>query len=79
MRNRFKTRKATARPIRYAGHDDDPAQPACSPSPTPPDEKALVESAEGRLSVSMCSDRPSVASDYLDGHFEASSFELPRR
>lgn len=83
MRNKFKTRKSTARPTRYTGHngdaygdslrDRDPALP--SPPRTPP-EKALIESEE-RFSMSRL-DRPSMMSD-RSGRFEQMSFELPRR
>lgn len=89
MRNKFKTRKSTARPTRYTGHagggsdaygrdplhNRDPALP--SPPRTPP-EKALIESEE-RFSMSMFDGRPSMMSDDRDGRFEQMSFELPRR
>lgn len=94
MRNKFKTRKTTARPTRYTGHvDHDPtsarAQPLPSPPRTPP-EKALLESEE-RYSMSGFDQRPSMMSDrtsdlgpFADraadrGAFEQMSFELPRR
>ncbi|CAN8103921.1 unnamed protein product [Discula destructiva] len=89
MRNKFKTRKATARPTRYMGHggdhgdhgdhspfnDRDSALP--SPPRTPP-LKALIESEE-RYSMSMWDHRPSMMSDRDGRHFEQMSFELPRR
>lgn len=85
MRNKFKTRKSTARPTRYTGHTGDGAyggdplrnrDPALPSPPRTPPEKALIESEE-RFSMSMF-DRPSMMSD-RDGRFEQMSFELPRR
>lgn len=88
MRNKFKTRKSTARPTRYLGHGDafggaardrDHAPgPGIPPPSSPPPEKALLESSEERLSLSLLNDRPSLMSD-RDGRFEQMSFELPRR
>lgn len=85
MRNKFKTRKSTARPTRFTGNGGggdaygDPLRghnPALSSPPRTPPEKALIETEE-RFSMSMF-DRPSMMSD-RSGRFEQMSFELPRR
>lgn len=77
MRNKFKKRKATARPTRYAGDDRGDRDPALPSPPRTPPDKALVESEE-RFSMSMF-ERPSMMSDRDGGRFEQMSFELPRR